>query len=148
MFRGSSFHTIDAKGRIIVPARFRDAIHAGGTDRIMVSQMDRCLVAYPLDGWRKIEDRIMAMAEKSESMRRFRRVFIGGAHECAFDRQERILIPPSLRQYAGMEKHIVMVGVLDHFEIWSKAHWDEESQRLEDDMKIEEVRNEIARLGL
>lgn len=148
MFRGSSFHTIDAKGRFIVPARFRDAIRAGGNDRIMVSQMDRCLVAYPLEEWRKIEDRIMAMAEKSESMRRFRRIFIGGAHECMFDRQDRILIPPSLRQYADMEKHIVMVGVLDHFEIWSRANWDEESQRLEDDMKIEEVRNEIARLGL
>ena len=148
MFRGSSFHTIDAKGRFIVPARFRDAIRAGGNDRIMVSQMDRCLVAYPLEEWRKIEDRIMTMAEKSESMRRFRRVFIGGAHECMFDRQDRILIPPPLRQYAAMEKHIVMVGVLDHFEIWSRVNWDEEYQRLEDDMKIEEVRNEIARLGL
>ena len=148
MFRGSSFHTIDTKGRIIVPARFRDTVRSGGNDRIMVSQMDLCLVAYPLEGWRKIEERIMSMAAKSESMRRFRRVFIGGAHECAFDRQDRILIPPALRQYAGMEKHIVMVGVLDHFEIWSKANWDEEYQRLEDDMKNEEVRNEVAGLGL
>ena len=148
MFRGSSFHTIDAKGRIIVPARFREAVRAGGADAIMVSQMDRCLVGYPLEEWQKIEDRIMTLAEKSESLRRFRRVFIGGAHECTFDRQDRILIPPTLRQYAAMEKQIVMVGVLDHFEIWSKANWDAEHQRLEDDMKIEEVRNEIARLGL
>lgn len=148
MFRGSSFHTIDAKGRIIVPARFRDVVRAGGADRIMVSQMDRCLVAYSPEEWRRIEERIMSMAARSESMRRFRRVFIGGAHECVFDKQDRILIPPSLRQYAAMEKQIVMVGVLDHFEIWSKATWDDEYQRLEEDMKIEEVRNEIASLGL
>jgi MraZ protein len=88
------------------------------------------------------------MAEKSESMRRFRRVFIGGAFECTNDKQGRILIPPSLRQYAGIEKEIVMVGVLDHFEIWAREKWEEEQLNLEEDLKKEDVRNEIARLGL
>ena len=148
MFRGSSFHTIDAKGRIIVPTRFRDVIKAGGNDGVMISRMDGCLVSYTLDEWRKIEARILAMAEKSESMRRFRRVFVGGAFECGCDRQERILIPPTLRQYGGLDKEIVMVGVLDHFEIWSRDRWDQENQHMEDDMKHEDVRNEIARLGL
>ena len=148
MFRGSSFHTIDAKGRIIIPTRFRDVIKAGEVDGVMVSRMDNCLVAYTLDEWRKIEARILSMAEKSESMRRFRRVFIGGAFECICDRQERVLIPPSLRQYAQLDKEIVMVGVLDHFEIWSRDRWDQENQHMEEDMKLEDVRNEIARLGL
>jgi MraZ protein len=148
MFRGSSFHTIDVKGGIIVPARFRDVIRAGGGETLVVSQMDGCLVAYPLEEWRKIESRIMSLAEKSDSMRRFRRVFIGGAFECACDRQERVLIPPSLRLYAGIEKDIVLVGVLDHFEIWSRDHWEDEHRRMESDMQQEEVRNEIARLGL
>ena len=148
MFRGSSFHNLDAKGRIIIPSRFRDVIRADGADRVMVSGMDSCLVAYTTNEWLKIEAKILALAEKNENMRRFRRVFIGGAFECNCDKQDRILIHPSLRQYAGFSKEIVLVGVLDHFEIWSRDNWDQENLTLEKDMKKEEVRNEIARLGI
>ena len=148
MFRGSSFHTIDVKGRIIMPARFRDVIRADGGDGVMISRMDSCLLGFPFAEWRKIEARILSMAEKSENMPRFRRVFIGGAFECTCDKQDRILIPPTLRQYAGLEKEIVLVGVLDHFEVWSRENWDQENMNLEEDMKKEEVRNEIARLGI
>jgi MraZ protein len=81
-------------------------------------------------------------------MRRFRRVFIGGAFECNCDKQDRILIPPSLRQYAELDKEIVLVGVLDHFEIWSRDNWENENKVQEEDMKEEEVRNEIAGLGI
>ena len=148
MFRGSSFHTIDSKGRIIIPARFRDVIKAQGSNGVMVSRMDGALVAYPYDEWRKIETRILSLAEKSENMRRFRRVFIGGAFECSCDKQDRILIPQNLRHYAEIDKEIVLVGVLDHFEIWSRKSWDRENIHLEKDMKKEGVRNEIAKLGL
>ncbi len=110
--------------------------------------MDRGLVAYTYDGWRKIENRILSLAEKSESMRRFRRVFIGGAFECVWDKQDRVLVPPTLRGYAGLDKEIVLVGVLDHFEIWSRENWDKENATMEKDMKKEEVRNEIAKLGI
>ncbi len=148
MFRGSSFHTIDAKGRLIIPARFRDVIRADGGERVMLSRMDGCLVAYPLDEWRRIEARILQMAQKNDSMRRFRRVFIGGAFDCACDKQERILIPPLLRDYAGFQKDVVLVGVLDHFEIWAREKWEQENLNLEEDLKQEEVRNDIASLGL
>ena len=148
MFRGSSFHTIDPKGRIIIPARFRDVIKSDGTYGVMLSRMDGGLMAYTYDEWRKIESRILSLAEKSDSMRRFRRVFIGGSFECACDKQDRILVPPNLREYAGFEKEIVMVGVLDHFEIWSRENWDRENMDLEKDLKKEDVRNEIAKLGL
>lgn len=148
MFRGSSFHTIDAKGRIIIPARFRDIIKTDGSNGVMISRMDNGLVAYAFDEWRKIEDRILSLAEKSNNMRRFRRVFIGGAFECMCDKQDRILIPPTLRQYAELEREIVLVGVLDHFEIWSRENWEKENSNMEVDMKAEEVRNEIAKLGL
>ena len=110
--------------------------------------MDGALVAYPYDEWRKIETRILSLAEKSENMRRFRRVFIGGAFECSCDKQDRILIPQNLRQYSEIEKEIVLVGVLDHFEIWSRDSWNREKMDLEKDMKKEDVRNEIAKLGL
>jgi MraZ protein len=148
MFRGSSFHTIDPKGRVIVPARFRELLKNGKKQGAMISRLDQALVAYPFEEWQKIETRILEMAETSATMRRFRRVFIGGAFECNCDRQGRILIPPTLREYAVLDKEIVLVGVLDHFEIWSRANWDMENQEMELDMQNEEARTEIARLGL
>ena len=148
MFRGSSFHTIDGKGRIIVPARFRELIRDGERPGVMISKLDSSLVAYPKKEWIKIENKILSRAEKSESMRRFRRVFIGGASECFCDRQDRILIPPLLRSYAGFDKEIVLVGVLDHFEIWSRENWEMENAEMEKDLQKEDVRNEIATLGL
>lgn len=90
----------------------------------------------------------MALAQKSQNLRRFRRVFIGGAFDCPCDKQGRILIPPTLRQYSELERDIVMVGVLDHFEIWSRDNWENENAKLEDDLRKEEVINEIAQLGL
>jgi MraZ protein len=148
MFRGISFHTIDNKGRLIIPSRFRDVIRVNGNEGIMVSGMDDCLVAYTIDGWRELENKILSMAETSANMRRFRRLFIGAAFECGCDKQDRILIPPMLRQYASLEKEIVLVGVLNHFEIWSRGKWDMESTNLSKDMKKEDVRNEIAKLGI
>ncbi|MGD9366300.1 MAG: division/cell wall cluster transcriptional repressor MraZ [Desulfobacteraceae bacterium] len=148
MFRGSSAHNLDAKGRIIIPSRFRDVIRTNGGDVLMITRMDGSLFAYALNEWSKIEERILALAEKSDHMRRFRRVFVGGAFECNCDKQSRVLIPPTLRGYANLKKEIVLVGVLDHFEIWSKENWEKENEAMELDMSKEEVRNEISRLGL
>ena len=149
MFRGSSYHTIDSKGRIIIPTRFREIVTENGGEGLMLSGMDGALVAYPYDKWNEIEGRILRLAEKSAAMRRFRRVFIGGSSDCPLDKNGRILVPPSLRQYGTLDKEIVLVGVLDHFEIWARNKWDAESRRLEEeDMKNEEVLNEIAKLGL
>ena len=105
MFRGSSFHTIDSKGRIIIPARFRDVIKADGSYGVMLSRMDGALIAYTYDEWRKIENRILTLAEKSESMRRFRRVFIGGYFECPCDKQDRILIPQNSLDSSYLHLH-------------------------------------------
>ncbi|MBW2167369.1 MAG: division/cell wall cluster transcriptional repressor MraZ [Deltaproteobacteria bacterium] len=148
MFRGSSFNTIDLKGRIIIPARFRDVIKAGGGDGVIVTRLDKALFAYTFDQWSKIESRVLAMSETSEYMRRFRRVFIGAASDCICDKQGRILIPPVLRQYAEFEKEIVLVGQIVHFEIWSKENYEQEVVQMEEDMKKEAVSNEIAKLGL
>ncbi len=147
-FRGSSFHTIDNKGRIIIPSRFRDIIKANGGDGVVVTCMDGCLLGYPFDEWRRLESNIGSMAETSGNIRRFRRVFIGGASECNCDKQDRILIPQALREYAKLEKDIVLVGVVDHFEIWRRKNWDMESTEFDKDMKSEEARNEIAKLGI
>ena len=148
MFRGSSFHNLDPKGRLIVPARFRDVLKQSSVDGLMVSAMDGALSCYTFEEWRKIEQRILNLVVKSENMRRFRRIFVGGAHECMLDKQGRILIPPSLRQQAGLEKEVVLVGVLDHFEVWAKGSWAQEDKKLQNAMKNEDLRNEVAELGL
>ena len=148
MFRGTSHHNIDAKGRLIVPSRFRDSLGDEATGMI-ISKLDRSLVAYPYDEWDKIEKKILSLAEKSLAMRRFRRSFIGGAEDCPIDKQGRILIPQPLRNYAHLTKEVSLVGVLDHFEIWSREGLCEEERKLEEeDMKKEEVVQEIAKLGL
>ena len=95
-----------------------------------------------------IENKIKQLAEKNEYMRRFRRMFIGNASECLCDKQDRILIPPTLRQYASLNKDIVLVGVLDHFEIWSRENYERESLTMEGDLRNPEARNEIAKLGI
>ncbi|UCD87970.1 MAG: division/cell wall cluster transcriptional repressor MraZ [Desulfobacterales bacterium] len=148
MFRGSSFHNLDPKGRLIIPARFRDVLKQSSIDGLMVSMMDGALSCYTFEEWRKIEGRILDLSVKSEHMRRFRRIFIGGAHECMLDKQGRILIPPSLRQHAGLKKEVILVGVLDHFEVWAKDIWAQEDEKLQNDMKDEDLRNEVAALGL
>jgi len=148
MFRGNSFHTLDEKGRLIVPARFRNVLGQSNVDGVMASKMDGAIFCYTFEQWQEIEQRILNLATKSEHMRRFRRIFIGGAFECLLDKQARILIPPALREDAGLNKEIALVGVLDHFEIWSRENWAQEGAKLEKDLKDEAVRNEIEALGL
>ncbi len=148
-FRTASEHTIDPKGRIIIPSRFRQVLEKLGSDGVMVSRMDKALFVYPYGRWSEIEEKIHSQAEKSENMRRFRRFFIGSAADCLLDKQWRILIPPELRAYASLEKDIMLVGVTDHFEIWNREKWKKDNELMEEeDMKKEEVRNEIAKLGL
>lgn len=148
MFRGSSFHNMDAKGRVAIPSRFQPDIVADSSGLLMLTCLDRCVLAYTLHEWQKIEVRIQSLTEKGEQIRRFRRVFVGGACECPLDGQSRILVPPTLRQYAELKKEIVLVGVIDHFEIWSRPRWDEEQELLQADLQQETLRHEIARLGL
>ncbi len=151
MFRTRSSHTIDAKGRLIIPARFRDLLKAGGGDGVVVTGMPgvvKALHSYTFEEWSRIETQILSLPKKSEEMRRFIRFFIGGASECSCDKQGRVLIPPDLRNYAGLKKEIMLVGVLDHFEIWSRENWDNDQKYLEKDMLKEDFKNEIENIGL
>ncbi len=146
MFRSSSFHTIDPKGRIIIPARFRNVLRAEDEYGVVVSIKDGCIYAYAYREWRNLEQRIRAA--KSAAMEKFKRFFLGNACPLTCDKQDRVLIPQSLRTYAGIEKDIVLVGVLDRFEIWSREKWDQENLKMEQELEKEEVREEIASLGL
>ncbi len=146
MFRSSSFHTIDAKGRIIIPSRFRNILKADKVYGVMVSNKDDCLYAYTFNEWDKVENKILST--KTNVMADFRRFFLGNSCECMCDRQDRIRIPKSLREYANLEKDIVLVGNLDRFEIWDRTQWDKIKKDIEQKLKKEEVKEEIASLGL
>lgn len=148
MFRGQSYHTIDEKGRIIVPARFRHVITGSGAAAVMLAQLDGGLYAYTLPQWQLIENKILAMPRTTKEFRRFRRILIGGSSECRLDKQDRILVPPALREYAGLESEIALVGVLDHFEIWSRSRLDAEAGLLESDLDAAEFAGQVAELGL
>ncbi|UCG11462.1 MAG: division/cell wall cluster transcriptional repressor MraZ [Deltaproteobacteria bacterium] len=126
MFRGRSVHTLDAKGRIRIPSRFREILKRRYEDRLIITNLDRCLIAYPLLEWEKIEEKLGELSVVRQDVKAFQRFFISGAIECNFDKQGRILIPQPLREHGSLEREVILAGMVRSFEIWSKPLWDEE----------------------
>lgn len=141
MFKGEFNHTIDTKGRMIVPAKFRDAL---GETFVVTKGLDGCLFVYPNEEWEKIEEKFSKIPMTTKDARKFSRFFFAGASDCELDKQGRILIPSTLREFAGLEKEVVLVGVLTRIEIWSKERWDEQNSY--DDM--DEVAEHMLEFGI
>lgn len=146
MFRGRFEHTIDTKGRVSIPAKFRELLAEKYDERLIITNFDRCLVAYPFEEWRGLEERISSLSLVKKEVKAFQRFFISGAVECPIDKLGRVLIPPSLRDYAQLEKSVIFAGMLKRFEIWSKERWIEEIKRSEED--FESMAAALADLGL
>ena len=146
MFRSKSSHTIDTKGRFIIPARFRKVLQAEDEYGIVVSLKDGCIYAYTFSEWKNIEERLKTVT--SAGMQKFKRWFLGNACQLKCDKQDRVLIPQELRTYAKIDKEIVLVGVLERFEIWAKEKWEQETQKMEQELEQEDVREEVAAIGL
>ncbi|PIE63179.1 MAG: division/cell wall cluster transcriptional repressor MraZ [Desulfobacter postgatei] len=146
MFRSSSCHTIDDKGRLIIPARFRKVLKDEDDYGIVVSSKDGCIFAFTFSGWKAVEDSLKTV--KTAGMQRFKRFFLGNACPLTCDKQDRVLIPQNLRIYAGIDKEVVLVGVLDRFEIWAKEKWELEQKIMEQELEREDVKEEIASIGL
>lgn len=119
MFMGEYNHTIDDKGRIIVPSKFRESL---GEEFVVTQGLDGCLFVYPNDEWMNFVSQLKTLPGTKEA-RQLQRYFMAGAASCEVDKQGRILIPNKLRESAGLEKDIVFVGVLSKIEIWSKERW-------------------------
>ena len=117
---GECHHNIDAKGRIIVPSRFREEL---GEHFVITKGLDKCLFVYTLAEWKKLEDKLRLLPLTSVDARKFVRYFFAGAIECEVDAQGRIVIPQNLRSYASLEKQIVSIGVADRVEIWNEEKW-------------------------
>lgn len=127
MFRGSFHHTIDSKGRLSIPARFREMLLAKGDERIVMTNFvvdgARCLDVYPLDEWVRFEEEIRKKPKFERRMILFQNYYLGGACECVVDKQGRILIPPLLRQYASLKRDVVLVSALEKFRVWEREAW-------------------------
>ncbi|MGM8214374.1 division/cell wall cluster transcriptional repressor MraZ [Bacillaceae bacterium W0354] len=120
MFMGEFQHNIDAKGRIIVPAKFREGL---GQSFVLTRGLDQCLFAYPLDEWKILEEKLKKLPLTKKDARAFTRFFFSGAIECEIDKQGRINIPSPLRSYADLDKECVVIGVSNRIELWAKDKW-------------------------
>ncbi|WP_375179195.1 division/cell wall cluster transcriptional repressor MraZ [Enterococcus rotai] len=129
MFMGEFQHNIDAKGRLIVPAKFRDQL---GEKFVVTRGMDGCLFGYPMSEWEQLEEKLKEMPLAKKDARTFVRFFYSAATECEIDKQGRINIPVALRTHGSLEKACVIIGVSNRIEIWDEARWQEFSTEAEE----------------
>lgn len=121
MFLGEYQHTLDAKGRITIPAKLREGL---GDKFIVTKGLDNCLFLYPLDEWRVLEEKLRTLPFTRKDVRAFVRFFFSGASDCEADRQGRIVLPAGLREYARIDKEVIIVGVGSRVEVWAKELWE------------------------
>ena len=126
MFRGLHTINLDSKGRLAIPTKHRDALAAlcGGRLVATIDTEEHCLLIYPVNEWEPIQAQIEALPSFNPAARRIQRLLIGHATDLELDSSGRILVPPSLREYAGLEKEVVLLGQGKKLELWSKSQWD------------------------
>jgi len=128
MFRGRYLHTIDSKGRLSIPSKFRDKVlHSHGGQLILIKDLvDKCISAYTPDGWEDLTLKIQKASSLADEVKAFRRLMFSEAEDCIIDKQGRILIPPRLREYASLEKDVLVAGVENNkIEFWNQQLWEE-----------------------
>ena len=147
MFRGRYEHTIDAKGRTSVPARYRDVLEAAGERRIVVtSALDPCLVAYSVPEWTAFEERLAKLPQFDRAVQKLKRIYVSGAVECEIDDSGRILIPPTLREHAGLQKEVLWAGSGKYAELWDKDAWKRHFETTDEERR--DIGARLAELGL
>lgn len=131
MFRGASALSLDAKGRLTIPAKYRDLLqHTCQGKLVITGDRDRCLLLYPQSSWEVIEKRLSDLPNLDEQTRGLQRLLIGLATECEMDGNGRILLPPTLRDFAGLDKRVMMIGQVNKFELWDEQAWNERCGQL------------------
>ena len=134
MFRGATKVTVDEKGRMVMPTRYREPLveRAQGRVVVTVDSRDRCLLIYPLPEWGLIETKLMSLPTLNEEARRLQRLMVGHAVDLELDGHGRILLPPELREFASLERHGMLIGQGARCELWSDSAW---AERLEEMLK-------------
>jgi transcriptional regulator MraZ len=151
MFRGANKVTLDAKGRLAMPARYRDRIVERSDGRLVVTvdRGEKCLLIYPLPEWEEIERKVMKLPSLNASARRLQRLMVGHATDLELDSHGRVLVPPKLREYAALDRQAMLIGQGNRFELWDEAHWNERREAwLAVDEAAEELPAELESLSL
>ena len=143
MLLGEYEHSIDTKGRIAMPAKLRDGL---GGKFIITKGLDGCLFVYAMDEWQRVEQKLASLPMSRKTARDFTRFLFGGACEGECDKQGRVLLPASLRRYAGLEREAVIVGVGSRAEIWDAAKWQQYNEESAED--VNELAEQLADLGI
>ena len=143
MFRGEYSHTVDAKGRLIIPLKFREQL---GEECIVTRGLDGCLFIFESGEWEAYEEKLRKLPMTNKNARSFVRFLTAGATPCEFDKQGRILLPATLRRFAGIEKDVILAGLPNRIEIWSEQKWNENNNYEEIDM--DEIAGQLTELGL
>lgn len=143
MFMGEYQHAVDGKGRLIMPAKFREEL---GDSFIVTRGMDNCLFVYPMHEWTTLEQKLKALPFTRSDARAFMRFFFSGAAECELDKQGRVLIPNNLREHAKLSKDVVVIGVSNRVEIWSQEVWGQYSD--ETGLSFESIAEKIIDIDL
>lgn len=143
MFIGQYEHSVDAKGRLIMPAKLREEI---GEKFVVTKGLDGCLFAYSQNEWVAFEEKLKTLPLTNKNARDFTRFFLSGAIECEIDKQGRFLITSNLRDFAGLEKDVVIIGVNTRIEIWSKEKWNNYSS--DDNINVDEIAENMTMLGI
>lgn len=143
MFIGEYDHSIDQKGRVIVPSKFREGL---GIKFIVTKGLDNCLFAYPQNEWSLLEEKLKTLPLTSKEARTFVRFFFSGATECEVDKQGRILLPSNLREHAALDKDVVVIGVSTRVEIWSKERWTNYINN--DSIDVDSIAEKMFQLGI
>ncbi|MFH0871945.1 MAG: division/cell wall cluster transcriptional repressor MraZ [bacterium] len=146
MFRGRFEHTIDEKGRLSIPSKFRELLSAKGENELVLTDFDSCLTAYPKDEWRVLEEKMKQLSMIQKDVRNFLRLFYSSATEVPLDPQGRILIPPQMRERAQLDREVVLLGLLNKIEIWDKESWEDFMARSAG--TFEEVASKLVELGI
>ena len=143
MFIGEYNHTLDDKGRITIPSKFRDGL---GDEFVITKGLDSCLFVYPKDEWKIFEDKLKTLPLTSKDARAFVRFFFAGASQCNLDKQNRVLLPQNLRIHSELQKEAVIIGVSTRIEIWSKEKWNEYIE--DENLSYENIAENMAELGI
>jgi MraZ protein len=146
VFRGRYEHAIDAKGRVNIPSKFREILTEKYDDRLVITNFDHCLLAFPFEEWSVVEQKAYNLSLVKKEAKTFLRFFYSSAMDCIIDKQGRLLIPPTLREYADLQKDIVLVGEGRKIEIWAKERWSEVVQRAQEE--FDQISDTLAGLGL
>ena len=143
MLLGEYNHNIDDKGRVSVPAKFREDL---GISFIVTKGLDNCLFAYSKEEWTKFEEKLKSLPLTNPNARNFIRFFFSGATECEIDKQGRINIPQSLREYAELEREVAIIGVSTRVEIWNREKWNNYTSP--ENMDVDEIAKQMSDLGI